>query len=584
VPRLRELCEQRPWLLLGCVAAAALGIRCAVLASFERSVYGAHLMPDEQVFDFYARALLDGQPLPELVGFNLHVPAHVFAAVYSVFGADPGSVRGLNVVLGTATCVVLFFLGASVRDRTTGILCALITALYGPFILASVTAHKTALELFLVAVAALFGVRSVVGQRPLDLALFAVALALGTHVRANLLALVLAAPIAFWIVWRKDRRAGQASSLWPKLASYALGLALVLVPLSRGGILGATEHGFNLYLANTLDNPSPYYQPARFAPAQPSFQGGGFVLKASLDVGRRLSPAEAREHYDAQLSAEWRGDPRAAAIKLWTKLAASIHVYEHAHNHNLAFIARFVPLLALPWLAFGLVFPLAVLGAVRGGRQHTDRWLLLMAGVYWLTLVVFFTEIRLRAPLALLLIPLAAIGLQVLLARRGRALAVAAIVLAAAAATTHLPVPFAGDLTTAHNLHALIHFEAGDHARAEEHYRAASKLEGLDSQTALLGLASIAVKRGELERARELLAQVSDDHYKVAEKHALLGNVALRQDRFAEAARSFERALEINPGIVAIYPILELVYQRTKQPHLATDVRRRHDYATSFFE
>jgi tetratricopeptide (TPR) repeat protein len=418
-------------------------------------------------------------------------------------------------------------------------------------------------------------VRCVARPRAVEVALFAVALGLGTHVRGNALILVMAAPIAFWWVWRgRD----QARPLLPKLLAYGIGLALVLVPLSNEGM------GFNLYLANTLDNPTPYYRPARFAPAQPAYQAGGFVLKASLDVGRNLSVTEARDYYDSRLRADWARNLRAAAMKVLAKLAASVNVYEHAHNHNLAFVSRFVPPLAWPWIGFGLLFPLAMLGIVDRRGAPECQWLIVMAIAYWLTLVVFFTEIRLRAPLALLLMPLGAIGLRGVFRRRGRALAVVALVFGCGFVVTHLPVPGAGDLTTAYNLHALMLFDSGDYQSAERYYRTSHGLAGLDSDSALLGLAAIAIKRSDLVRAHDLLLKMRDDHYKAGEKYEQLGDILVVQHRFDEAGRAFERALEINPGILRIYPVLEMLYAGLRSPDQVTETRKRYQYAASFFE
>lgn len=572
--------EQHPRLALGCVALVALAARLIAWSSFSASIYGSSLMPDEQIYDVYARAIQRGDSPPAIVGFTAHVPAYVFSLAYSVFGADPNSVRLLNVLLGAATCMCLYLAGATLENRTTGLITALLGALYGPFILASVTAHKTALELFLIGLTMALGVSATARPQALTVGLFAAALGLSVHVRGNALVFVVVAPAAFWWAWR---RRDPFTPLLPMALAYGIGLAVVLVPLSSGGLFGATEHGFNLYLGNDLDNPTPYYRPARFASSQPTLQGGGFVLKASLEEGRTLSTAEARAYYGSKLRAAWAAHPREALGKAWTKLAASVNVYEHAHNHNLAFVSRFVRPLGWPWIGFGLLFPIAALGVLDGLRSRQRQWLVMMAIGYWLTLVVFFTDIRLRAPLALLLMPLGAVGLQTAVRRRGRALVTGTFVGACGLALTHLPVPGAGDLTTACNLHALMLFDAGNYAAAEEYYRASADLEGLDSESALLGLAAIAVKRDDLALARELLLKISDDHYKAAEKHAQLGGVLVRQHDFDQAAAAFERALEIDPSLLTTYPILEALYRKLGQSHRESDIRRRHQYATSFF-
>jgi tetratricopeptide (TPR) repeat protein len=575
---LRRLCEDQRWWLLAAATFAALTVRIITLTSFSKSIYGTHLMPDEQVYDRFARAFFEGKTLPPIIGFSAQVPGYLFSLAYSLFGAGPSSTRTLNVALGTATCILLYFAGEAIKDRPTGLLSAAVGALYGPFILASVTAEKTAFGLFLIGLSTALGIRAIARPRTWSIALCAFGLALSSHVRGNALVLVIAAPIAFAFIWRRRR---EASPIGPKLLAYCVGLAVVLVPLARGGILGTTEQGFALYFSNTLDNPTPYYRPVRFAPSQPDLQGGGFALKASLDEGRTLSAAEARAYYVSKLREEWIADPGAALGKLFSKLSGSLNAYEHAHNHNLAFVSQFVRPLAFPWIGFSALFALALVGAVLHRREPAVQWLSAMAIAYWMTLVMFFSDIRLRAPLALLLVPLAAIGLQEIVRRRPSRSAILAFGLGIV--LTHIPVPGAGDMTTANNLHALMLFESGDYDGAEKYYEAAHALPGLDADSALLGLSAIAARRGDLAAAQAFLAQLDDGHYKAAEKYVQLGNILVQEQKYADAARALQQAIEIDPGLLPVYPLLEMLDERLSAAPEAARARQQYDYANQFF-
>lgn len=579
--RLRGFCAQHPRSIPFIVTAVALAVRALALTSFSRTVYSSNLAPDEQVYDVAARMMMDGKSAPDVVGFDVSIPARLFYFAYALIAPEPSSVRIVNLVLGTLSCTALFFVGKAIRDDLTGLLSGLVAALYGPFVLASVTAHKTALTLLLISAAMLFGARSVARGRIADVALLGVALALSAHTRGNAVLLVAAAPIALWLTWKARFDTAEIAK---NMGAYAVAVGVTLIPLSQGGVLGAPEHGFNLFMANTLDNPAPYFRPVRFAPSQPNLQGGGFTLKASLESGRRLSVDDAGDYYHDKLVEEWRARPRLALRKVLEKLGASINAYEHAHNQSLEFLSRFVWPLRLSWVGFGIVFPLALLGGVGKVRTAHENWLLLMAGAYWLTLVIFFSEVRLRAPLALLLIPIAAAGLVRLVERNDWSWTSKLSLIALGAALTHIPNAYAGDLSSAYNLHALILFESGDLDGAEKYYRKSTTLAGIDSGSAYLGLAAVAAKRGELERSSRHLAKVPDGHYKASEKYAQLGALLVQTNELPAAAAAFERAIEINPGFLQSYPILRLIYLRLEQPVRAEDIEERAAYAKTFFE
>ena len=575
------------WLAPVLVIIGALALRLGVLGSFEGSIYGEQLMPDEQVYAEWARRLHEERPPPRHIDDFAALPAHVFALAYGVLGAEDGSLRLLNVLLGSVACLCLYFVGAAIGGRRSGVLAGALGAIYGPFLLASVTAHKTALGLCLLGTAMVAATRALALQgrpRLIAVGLFGALLGLGVHVRPNLVVLVWLAPGVGWWLWRRAGVAPAPESKPRLLAAYAVGLAVALVPLSRGGVLGASEHGFNLYLGNDLNNALPYFRPARFAPAEPSLQARGFVLAASLELGRPLSRDEARAHYAAALRQQWSERPGDAVAKVIGKIGASLHHHEAANNHSLPFVARFVPALAVPWPGFGVLLGLALVGLWRGRDRAGVVALGLLSTSYWLTLVVFFTDARLRAALALLLIPIAAHGLSQVLNSRGRGLAIGVAVALAGLGVAHLPVQGAGDLTSAHNLHALFLFEAGDLDGAERLYRAASELEGIDADSALLGLAAVADKRGDLERARELLLRIPDDHYKASDKHAQLAALQIKQRQLPAAAEELERSLSINPGNLRLYPLLTAVYGTLGDRARAEAVRARHQHARRFFD
>jgi hypothetical protein len=133
-------------------------------------------------------------------------------------------------------------------------------------------------------------------------------------------------------------------------------------------------------------------------------------------------------------------------------------------------MARFSPVLRLPLLGFGLIAPLAALGAMTGFRSSAGvRALVTALAVYCASVVAFFVFSRYRMPAVSALLPLAAIGIVELVSRvrERRGLVAAAVVLAAAAAVAFLRIgifaadhPIATEMRLRH--HATVQRQAGN--------------------------------------------------------------------------------------------------------------------------
>jgi hypothetical protein len=578
-------CEERTWRSLFSVVCVALALRVFALWTLSRSIYGANLMPDEQVYAEWARRILDGAALPPIYDFP-RAPAYVFAGLHRAFGPSPLVIRVFDVVLGTATCALMFLVGRSLRSRVTGIAAAALTAVYGPCVLFSVTVHNTALSLF--AFALLLVLAAWCSDRPSLLRAGALGVALAAVIAVRPNALILAIVLPAWLIVRGVQLRSGARDLAKQLVMFAAALALFGLPA------GVPEPAFNLYTANTLDNPSPYFRPVRFASSEPAAQATGFVIEASRRRAARMSLEQAHDFWLGELAREFRQRPGAALHKIADKLIASVHPYEAANNHNLAFISHHVTGLGLPYATFAVIFALAAAaffgtaGTTLLRTSPVAAGLLAIAIGYWSTLVVFFADSRIRAPLGLALIPFAAVALDTLLQslaarERRHTLRLCMVAALAFGLLSALRCPGAGDLSTAYNFHALFLFDAGQLDAAQEFYRASTELGGSDSDSAYLGLSAIAERQGDLASAARDLGQIPDAHYKAAEKYLRLGALDARAQRFDAAIDAFEHSLAIDSSTLEIYPVLIALYERHGASDKATGAKARYEFTAAFY-
>jgi len=358
-----------PVILLG-----AFLVRILAFTNFSHSLYGDFLLWDEKVYQAWASHILEGKL------FVVHdfspFPAYVMAAVYWLLGNDPDNVRGVNIIFGIFTCLFIYFIGRDLANRTIGLLACLIAALYKPFIFFSITILKESLGLFLFsATIFLFISRmkdmdasAVKGEKREDLQgkrykksvrsygkilFLGITAGLLINVRQNCIVLLPVFPL--FLLWRIYRNAFSVQKMALTVIVYLAGLFLSISPFliqnyhATGEFTAAPAGGFNLYLANNLENPYPYYRPVPFATSAPAEQAIQFIIEASRRAGKKLSPREASSFWTREVIETAREHPGALAWKLWQKTLTLFNQFEAEDNYDIGFTSRFVPLFRLPF-------------------------------------------------------------------------------------------------------------------------------------------------------------------------------------------------------------------------------------------
>ena len=551
--RIRTIPARRWKLLLAVILLLALSLRLTTLISLRESLYADFLWWDERTYDRWARHLVAGAP------YHVHslspLPAYALAAVYRVLGAEPLWVRLLNVALGVATCGWLFAIGRRLGGTGAGLAAALAGAVYGPFVLFSVTLLKEPLGLVLFGGLVWLVLAEHGAHRPWRaLALGAVA-GLLVNVRQNA-GVVLAVALP-WILWelRRGSRSWRAPARVLLLAT--AGFAAATAPFAVANLRGAGRlspvplGGFDLYRGNAPDGPTPYWNPVPFASTHPDTQGIEFTVEASRRAGRPLTQAEASSYWAGEVARLAWTRPAPFGRRLLAKAHAAVHAWEEGDDQSLPFLADHVRSLRAPLLGWTIAFPLGVAGLVLLALRRRRGAALLAAAAlaYGATLVLVFSNMRIRAPLVLVLLPCATAGLAELFAavrtRRSHAAAWAVTALAGFAVEL-APLRGAGDLSAHRNTHALVLLTQGRRDEALAWWRRSSDEGGAYACIADLALAAAAHEDGDRTAARGRLARVPDASHAAAQRDALEGTLLAAEGRREEAARAFEASLARN--------------------------------------
>ena len=478
---------------LAALAGLALGLRLIYLFQAADSPFFDAPIVDARSYTEYARELTTGswagRPMPF---WQAPFYPYFLAGLFSLFGENYYLPRLLQALAGTATCLLVCKLGRTVFSPTVGWVAGLGAALYGPFLYFEGELLPTT---WAVLFDALLLLVLLWGQRRGGLlpALSAgLVLGLGTLAVPNVL---LFAPVAAWWVYRM---AGGRRAL--HLAVFAAGLLLLVGPVTlRNRIVGGEwvlisfNAGVNFYLGN-----NPDYD--RTVAARPGAGWSEVVDLPQREAG--ITQPGAGSSYLLGKAWEYiRTEPSGYLALLLHKGYLFWHGAEIPRNTDPYSAAEYSPLLRLLLWKYGLAFPfglvsaLALLGAayvlLKPERRTPATYLvLLFAGIYMLSVVLFFVTGRYRLPAVPCLLLLAAYGACTLAGLRGRPLYLSAGALAGLLWATN-----AGTAATQPHVAAFHHYSLaavyeskGMKTNALQHYRRAVELAPAHRR-ALLGLA-----------------------------------------------------------------------------------------------
>lgn len=574
-----------------CLAVALFAALVQVLFIFESHRQRAFQVPlvDAAAYHQQALALAGGQPAPPRAFWQPPLYPYALSLLYRAGITDLRTVRGVHGLMAVIAALLVFAIARRCAGPGAGLLAGLGVSVYGPLMFYFNQLLPTGLAVTLNLASLLLLMR--LGGQPTWPRAFAVGLAIGlaTLTVANSAVMVLVA--LGWIVVHADARDGRGRwhSAGGLAAALAGGVVLVVAPVTirNYAVSGefvpvSTNGGINLYLGN---NP----EPARTLTLRPGLDWDRLNAWPYRQGAR--TDAEADRFFVRKVTTFARQSPLAFARGLAAKVRQVLNSREIPRNEDLyAFTDQSRVLRALLWrvgsfaFPFGLVGPLAALGAVTLARRHrAGRLVLAFIGGYLATVVVFFPASRYQAPVMPALVICAVLGVRQLLTwaaltapqRAGTAMGLALL-----AVGLNLPCPLPTDrVNHAAELHTFVGVGLQTRGRVDEslaEYREALRLDPGSADThRFLGTAYRALNRTtEAIREFEQALTLRPDHDAAMEALAVM---RYQQGRVAEAVALLRKALDLNPDNRQAMANLAVGLQRLNQPAEAAEWRRKAD-------
>ena len=581
--------RRRDWLVLGAILLAGLGLRAAYVGELVGKPDFDAPLADAQYNDYWARGLATGDwtppagvPDPGIQSTPYFRPPgypYFLAAVYYVFGTGYLVPRVVQMILGLASCVLVFLLGRALFGRVAGLVGAGLMAVYWGFVYFEGELQPPALLVFLSLVLMHVLRRWTVRPTYVWATVGGLLRGLLALVRPNVLLLVPVVIVWMWWVLR-GRDAGKRFLL---AALAALGGVVVMIApatirnyaVAHDLVLISSNGGVNLYIGN---NSLTSLVTPRIPDIEQLAGRSGWSLFAYPEIVRGVEAQTQRtmkysevSRYFARRAFEFiRANPGKAlgyavdrALLLWGPREVSNNKALHFERKQSAML----------WLLPG--FPLALSGFLvglvvwlfdrRATRRHEEETepdarpqrellilILLFLVVYSASFLPFLAAGRFRVPLVPFLLMFAGYALcrlaQHAAARRVGPAALCGVGWLALYGLASVPlVSYEPDLGRWHLDRASAYVLKGEPEGAITEYEAAIAANpGYPAIYAEFG--SLLVTQGEFDEAIANYRKGIELNPSFAELRRTLAELLLHLDRVDEAIAEYRAALEKSPG------------------------------------
>jgi len=522
---------------------AALLPRLLFLSEATSSPLFDHLYLDAKSYDEWGREIASGKWLRNEPFHMAPLYPYLLGGLFQLVGHNLLIVRLIQHFVGAASAVLVFLVARRLLGRATSVVAYVLALGYVPFIYFEGQVLASSLGVFLGLLSLHLLLRSLEregkGLFPAGLVL-----GIGAVARPNLLFFM---PFALlWVL--AAEKASRA-----RLPLFLAGFALALLPSTLHNyraskeIIPISSHGgVSFYLGNNPYTRGVYVPPPEFGGTPEAIDIYDSRRLAEKDLGRRLSASEISSYWYAKSFDFIRENPGRFFGLLARKIALYMNAYEIPLDVNYEFDRRLYAVLRAGPFPFGLLLPLAIVGALSIPRDRRRAYLLvLFVLANAASVIAFFVCARYRQTAVPALAILAAIAIARLArdARAARWRSFAGV--AAAAALLAIPIHlnlYEGRGTSEVRSTVILgraYAEAGDRQRAEDLFREALRLAP-----------------GHVDAGMNL------------------GLLHYRAGRFEEAAEAFRGAAEAMPAFAGAWNNLGNALREAGRPDVAVDAIR----------
>lgn len=372
---------------------------------------------DDYIFDNWAQEILKGNWLGDKSIYIYRMPLYTYflSLIYFIFGHSYWALYVIQSLLGSAACILLYFIGKIAFTRNVGFIAGLIAALYGPFIFYSGMLVGETLGIFVICLAFLCLLLFQKNRRLPYLFLGGLFIGLSMLLRGNIL--VMFPFILLWIIMLLKKQ--PFTLICSAVLIFITGTILSISPIiarnyiyEKDFVPVTASGGLNIYIGNA------YGADGKFR----SVEGVGTSLEdmlknsvkiAEQNAGKGLKPSAVSNYWlrETARSIKEHG-PLFLSKLVMNKFIMFWNSYELPDIWDYYFFKLYIPLLNLPLFSFLLIAPLSIAGLYLGWTRRADISLFyVFISGYILSLLITFITARYRSQIVPFLIILASFSL-----------------------------------------------------------------------------------------------------------------------------------------------------------------------------
>jgi len=566
---LRLKWQEDRWILA--IVALALLLRVVYLLQAREKLYFNNFA-DSLYYHVWAQRIIAGQADPQ-VFFQGPLYPYMVAFFYRLFSPNPEVVLWFQVLLGSASCVLMYLLGRFVFGRAVGFLAALMGALYAVEMFYEGALLTTTVLYFvnLMLLVSIFW-----AWRAGRWYLWAVPgflLGLSALGRANVLFFLPFLIVGIFLLGN-GRRGRRIRGIQTLLAVF-LGLLMVIMPITmRNLIVGqdlvliTSNLGLNFFVGNNPDAPG-YYQKPKGLDFSTDLTGAKI---AAVLTGRELKPSEVSRFWLQQGLNFVKTQPGAFLRLTLAKFFLFWNAYEIPQAEDFNFFKTSASVLKWP-LGFFIVGPLGLLGIVLSLKQWREAYFLLTFVLSSMaTVVLFFVLARYRLQVCSVLMVFAAYALVWLWdsfkARKIRHLALALFILIFMFVVVIRPSPTlnpARDLARAHTFQAKYHWSVkNDLEKASDHLQLALSCDPHLGET-YLQLAKLRLEQGLVDEMFDLWRETVRMDPQASMVHLNVGNLYAEMGMWDKAVEEYREEIKVSPYSYKAYDALSKALEERRK-------------------
>jgi len=569
--RLVKNCLKPEILLIG-VFILALSIRFVYLNQIISTPIFHGLAVDSEKYESFAFHILKGNLThKDFIYLNAFYPFFL-ALIYLIFGYSHLSVALIQGIMDSLSCILIYYIASAMFNKRVGIISAFIYACYGIAIFyTGILLAPTVIIFFTL----LFIASLIAAEKKGGVIIFFISgilFGFATLARPNLILFLIFLPVWFFTILKN--KLGIKKSIY--------GFLLLLIGFFTVSSLIAIRNyaiekrftlsslgGINFYIGNNPRANGRFMAPHGKA-TSPIEEIKTSIYFAEKELGKGLTPSQASRYWLLKGLAFIRDNPLDALLLYMKKFALFWRKEEIGLNIDYSLDKSFAPIFQLPFISFGIIAPLAILGIILCLKGNKNILLILFIFSYMISVIIFFISARYRLPILPFLIISSSYTLdRFLLLIRGKELKSITIL-----ATLFVLVFMAVNKNFEYFKYVASSRSKIDYNNLGRIYTRMGRLEEAISELkkalsidpnfvgALCNLGIAYSEKGLIKEAiyeYKKALKIEPDH---PPSHTYLGNAYFDKGRLEEALLEYRKALSINPDFAEAHNSLGLVYAK----------------------